>query len=181
MKYASLPTECLKTFLNPPNLHLQSFIRALLYRHLPPSEAKPSGENRRSSAPRPKNATSYAEILESRAIEEELRAHEERRFRRETPGRQAEYDEANRRKYLRVPKETRNGGRRAERSVSVPHTTPAPSTTEPVCGPTVVMTAIHRPRAIWLLEARAACARFKEERASADNGHTSEHFEVKRK
>ena len=82
-----------------------------------PIEGRLSGDNRRPSGSR-KNATTYAKIREAHTVEEKLRAHEERRLRRASPGRLAEYAEADSRKCIRVYGELLQWGSRERRSVS---------------------------------------------------------------
>ena len=77
------------------------------------------------------------------------------------------------------PKKLVTGGSREERSVSPTPSTPSTSHPDPLWAPIVDMAEIQRPRAIWLREAREACARVKEERTSAGNGHASDHTDVK--
>ena len=155
--------ECPKTFANPPlSLSLSSFhgVFTFLTRGFP-------SDVRHTSGPSPQNAQNFTKIREIHTTEEKLRAQEERRIRRETSGRQAEMKEDNHRKYLCVFNETRNAGRNRQRSVSSSHPMPAQSPPEPVWGPIMDMTAFHRPHAIWVREARAACAIVREERTSA--------------
>ena len=118
---ASILRRCPKTFANPLTFGLPPYLaRNLIVGFTSNDPSKHSADNIRSSASRPKNATTYAKIRDAHTIEDKLHAQEERRLRRETSGRQADLEEANRQKYLLVFRETRHGGRSAERSVSPP-------------------------------------------------------------
>ena len=88
-------------------------------------------------------------------------------MRRETPGRQAEYEEANRRKYIRFFKETRQWWEYGTIRFALTFVTelftfgtcPLPS--EQVRDPIMDMNEYHRPRAIWLRRQKKTAPAFR--------------------
>ena len=121
-----------------------------------------------SPASRPGNSETYPKLRESQDVEEH-RARGELRWRCGNSDRQAEYEDGNSGKYIRVSAEALNAGRREGFSISPLPSAPAPSNLDHERPTIMDMADVQRAHSLWVSDSHATRPRVQEDRTSGGN------------